>query len=100
MVREVILESLHKKMEFSIKDFFSKCDQIRKNGNLVTFTEEILNGRLHFLFNEMNWAKLIYILQDQVFRSQSGNPFLFCYNKHCEIYSFKQFLPMSRCQVH
>ena len=33
------------KMNLSIKDFFSKCDQIR----LVTFTEEILNGKLHFL---------------------------------------------------
>ena len=31
------------KMKFSIKDFFSKCDQIQ-----VTFTEEILNGKLHF----------------------------------------------------
>ena len=30
------------KMKFSIKDFFSKCD-------LVTFTEEILNGKSHFL---------------------------------------------------
>ena len=30
------------KMKFSIKDFFSKCDQIQ-----VTFTEEILNGKLH-----------------------------------------------------
>ena len=30
---------------FSIKDFFSKCDQT----DLVTFTEEILNGKLHFL---------------------------------------------------
>ena len=29
-------------MKFFIKDFFSKCDQI-------TFTEEILNGKLHFL---------------------------------------------------
>ena len=29
-------------MKFSIKDFFSKCDQI-------TFTEEIRNGKLHFL---------------------------------------------------
>ena len=28
-------------MKFSIKDFFSKCDQI-------TITEEILNGKLHF----------------------------------------------------
>ena len=32
------------KMKLSINDFFSKCDQIR-----VTFTEEILNGKLHFL---------------------------------------------------
>ena len=37
------------KMKFSIKDFFSKCDQIRR---LVTFTEEILNGKLHFLCSE------------------------------------------------
>ena len=31
--------SLHKKMKFSIMDFFSKCDQIC---SLVTFNEEIL----------------------------------------------------------
>ena len=36
------------KMKFSIKDFFSKCDQ-----DLVTFTEEILNGKLHFLCSVM-----------------------------------------------
>ena len=40
-------------MTFSIKDFFSKCDQIRSfpqfPGDLVTFTEEILNGKIHFL---------------------------------------------------
>ena len=36
------------KMKFSIKDFFSKCDQIR------TFTEEILNGKLHFLCSVIN----------------------------------------------
>ena len=30
------------KMKFSIKGFFSKCD------HLVTFTEEIFNGKLHF----------------------------------------------------
>ena len=35
------------KMIFSIKDFFSKCDQFP--ANLVTFTEEILNGKPHFL---------------------------------------------------
>ena len=37
-------------MNFSIKDLFSKCDQIRSfpPADLVTFTEEILNGKLHF----------------------------------------------------
>ena len=34
-------------MKFSIEDFFSKCD----HANLVTFTEEVLNGKLHFLYN-------------------------------------------------
>ena len=33
------------KMKFPINDFFSKCDQIL---DLVAFTEEILNGKLHF----------------------------------------------------
>ena len=40
------------KLKFSIKDFFSKCDQIcsflQETADLVTFTEEILNGKLHF----------------------------------------------------
>ena len=37
------------KKKFSIKDFFGKCDQIRRNSaDLVTFTKEILNGKLHF----------------------------------------------------
>ena len=38
------------KMKFPIKDFFSKFDQIR-SADLVTFTEEIFNGKLHFLCN-------------------------------------------------
>ena len=42
--------SLHKEWSFSIKDFFSKCDQIhRKTSDLVTFTAEILYEKLHFL---------------------------------------------------
>ena len=36
-------------MKFSVKDFFSKCDQFP--ADLVTFTAEILNGKLHFLFS-------------------------------------------------
>ena len=35
------------KMKLPIKGFFSKYDQIRSD--LVTFTEEILNGKLRFL---------------------------------------------------
>ena len=57
------------RMKFSIKSFFSKCDQIRihirteygdirsissysvriRDGNLVAFTEKTFNGKLHFL---------------------------------------------------
>ena len=36
------------KMKFSITDFFSKCDQIGSfPADLITFTEEIYNGKLH-----------------------------------------------------
>ena len=40
--------STAQKMKFSIKDFFSKCNRIH-TADLVVFTEEILNGKLHFL---------------------------------------------------
>ena len=39
-------------MKFSIKDFFSTAD-------LVTLTEEILNGKLHFLCSDIT-SKRIY----------------------------------------
>ena len=42
------------KLKFSINDFFSKCDQIRRKHLYlqVTFTEEILNGKHHFVCSE------------------------------------------------
>ena len=43
------------KIKFSIKGFFSKCDQIRRK--LVTFTEEIFNGKLHFLCSDKTKSK-------------------------------------------
>ena len=44
------------KMKFSTKDFFSKCDQIRrKSAGLVTFTEEILMKK--FIFVQCNEKK-------------------------------------------
>ena len=37
------------RMKFSIKCFFSKCDQnLQFSADLFTFTEEILNGKAHF----------------------------------------------------
>ena len=37
------------KVKFPIKGFFTKCDQIHSClRDLVTFTEEILNGKLYF----------------------------------------------------
>ena len=46
--------ALHKNLKFSIKEFFSKCDQIGSlrriwSQDLVAFTEEILNRKIHFL---------------------------------------------------
>ena len=38
-------------MKFSFTDFFSKYDQIPRKLDLVTFTEEILIGKLKFLCN-------------------------------------------------
>ena len=42
------------KMNFFIKDFFNKCDQnLQFPANLVIFTEETLNGKLHFLSSDL-----------------------------------------------
>ena len=58
------------KMKFSIKDFSSKYDQIRGKleacdlirqfpADLVTFTGEILNGKLHFLYSVSSKKEVI-----------------------------------------
>ena len=44
-------------MKFSIKDFFSKRDQI-------TFTEEMLNGKLNFLYSFLFY----FIFQFKIFQ--------------------------------
>ena len=49
----LLFNTLHKKMKSSIKDFFSKCDQTRRfPPDLVTFTEEVFNRKLHFLCSD------------------------------------------------
>ena len=43
-------------MEFFIKDLFSKCEQIRSFlSDFVTFTVEILHGKIHFLCSEITF---------------------------------------------
>ena len=63
----------HKKWSFYLKDFASKCDRLvlslnflkeslknflkeslQENADLVTFTEEILNGKLGFMCNAIS----------------------------------------------
>ena len=47
-------------MKFSIKDSFSKCGlqtKLQETVDLVTFPEEILNGKLHFLYSKVNVLK-------------------------------------------
>ena len=46
--------STAQKMKFSMKDFFSKCEQIR-TADLVTFTEEILIRKLQF------WRSVVWV---------------------------------------
>ena len=54
-------------MKFSIKDFFSECNQtLRKLADLVTFTEEIFNVKLHFLYIVQEWLEITCV---NVFRN-------------------------------
>ena len=55
------------KMKFFMKDFFSKYYQIRSFlRNLVTFTEEIPNGKLHFSLSEQ-------VMNISQFRHEKGS---------------------------
>ena len=55
------------KMKFFMKDFFSKYYQIRSFlRNLVTFTEEILNGKLPFSLSEQ-------VMNISQFRHEKGS---------------------------
>ena len=54
-----LINSLYKKMKFSIKDFSSKCGQIRRKlRNLVRFTKVTLNVKLIFCAVTHEWLTL------------------------------------------
>ena len=46
-------------MKFPTEDFFNKCDQIQ----MVTITEEIHNGKLHFLCSVCFISVIIFVLK-------------------------------------
>ena len=46
------VQTLHKKRSFPLRIFSVNATKSTGNANLVTFTEEILNGKLHFLCSE------------------------------------------------
>ena len=54
------MSSIAQKVKFSIKDFFSNCDQIRRRLDLVTSTEEVLNGKFHFLYSEVKHLLFLF----------------------------------------
>ena len=50
--------STAQKMKFSIKDFFSKCDQAnpKETVDLIKFTEEVRNGKLQFFCSDHSYV--------------------------------------------
>ena len=63
-------------MRFSIKNFFSKCGQIRRKlseetADLESFTEEIFNGKLHFCTVIQYDNRIRWKLECSAFESES-----------------------------
>ena len=56
--------TLHKKMKFSIKNFLVNETNPHETAGLVTFPEEILNGKLHYMCSEsaINMINLLLII--------------------------------------
>ena len=68
-------------MKFSIKYFFSKFDQIRRKPvDLVTFTEEIFNKKLHFLCSGGYLGEKICIIE--VWQDAKYNPCAYYHTSH------------------
>ena len=71
------------KMKFFVKDFFSKCDQIRGLLRIWShFTEDILNGKLHFLFSDVffnhKWLHYINVVYFWFIPQTSGCLYSVC----------------------
>ena len=61
------------KMKFSIKGFLSKCEE---TADLVTFTAEILHGKLPFLCSDVLISKLLDHYSLNIFSVETKDLFL------------------------
>ena len=57
-------------MKVFIKDFFSRCDQICRTSDLVLFTEETLDGKLHFLYSNVRCKQTCQCKKIEAFYSE------------------------------
>ena len=63
-------------MMLSIKDFFSKCNQIRRNLRFGHIYFRNLNGKLHFLCSDFCKSLILDVWQDFEFAFAAGKYFL------------------------
>ena len=76
-----LYQALHKKMKFSIKDFFDKF--LQETADLVLFTEEILNGQVHFLCSETHWDHITFQSRWGKFGQQNYHSSFFMTQNNC-----------------
>ena len=65
VLRSRALHDTAQKMKFSIKDFFSKLRKPQETADLVTFTEEIFNGKL--ITTILKYRNTVYLVFNGVF---------------------------------
>ena len=78
-------------MKFSIQDFFNKFDQICRK----LFTEEILNGKLHFFAVHVLSAKIKKANHIKLYKNDSMQS-----NQYKKRRLFAQYFPFIQCLFH
>ena len=85
-------------MKLYIKDFFSKCEHIQETADLVTFTEEILHGKLPFLCSDIYyWHEKKVELETKIFTSENCDVILsLILTSYSWIYIFRETVLSSK----
>ena len=85
-------------MKFNTKNFFSKCDHMRRTSDLVTLTEKTLNGKLRFfvMFFIM-WLIAYFIFS--LFSWEKQPPEVFCVkNQACSFIKKETLAQVFSCE--